>query len=281
MIPAYLYQYTSMNSVLAILENKTIRFTRLDSLNDLNEGCCGEYAHLKKYVYISSWSADERESIPMWSLYGRDKKENVLDQGVRIKVPTNLFTFDGNGGLKEELALNKVLNNWNVVTEVKTKDIELGEDVKEKLKDADLNDYHFTRKEVVGPVKVDYISFANYADRYSGILKPGQHPGFYSFFPKDVGYEKVDDWAYENEYRFWMQYPYCKQIYGSGGVLKNDVSFTKYPYIDVFYNEKAIPEMEIMLAPNFNVSLVETFKSELEKRGFLKVLQKSALDVRM
>ena len=271
MIPAYLYQYTTMNSVLAILENKTIRFTRLDSLNDLNEGCCGEFAHLKKYVYISSWSADERESIPMWSLYGR--------KGVRIKVPTNLFTFDENGALKEELSLTKIFNKWNIVTNVSTKEIEFGDDVKEKLKDADLNDYHLTRKEVIGPIKVDYIPFANYVERYSVFLKPGLHPGFYSFYPKDIGYEKVDDWAYENEYRFWMQYPYCKQIHGSGGVLKNDISFTKESYIDVFYNEKAIPEMEIMLAPNFNKDLVESFKLELEKRGFTKELRKSALDV--
>lgn len=279
MIPAYLYQYTTMSSVLAILEHKTIRFTRLDSLNDLNEGCCGEYAHLKKYVYISSWSADERESIPMWSLYGR--KKDVLDEGVRIKVPTNLFTFDENGGLKEELTLKKVLKNWNVVTEVLTKDIVLSENVKEKFKNTDFNDDLFTKKEVIGPVKVDYIPIANYVDRYSAPLKPVHCPDFYSFDPKVIGYEKVDYWAYENEYRFWMRYPYCKQIAGSSGVMRSDLSFTKEPYIDVLFNEKAIPEMEIMLAPNFNVSLVETFKSELEKRGFLKVLQKSALDVRI
>lgn len=281
MIPAYLYQYTTLDSVLAILENKTIRFTRLDSLNDLNEGCCGEYAHLKKFVYISSWSADERESIPMWSLYGRDKMGKILDQGVRIKVPTNLFTFDENGGLKEELTLKKVLNNWNVVTEVQTKDINLSEDVKEKLADVDFNADFFKRKEVFGPVKVDYTPFANYVGRYSAPLKPIQHPGFYSFDPKGIGYEKVDDWAYENEYRFWMRYPYCKEIAGTGEVLKNDLSFTKEPYIDVFYNEKAIPEMELQLAPNFNINLVKTFESDLEKRGFTKELRKSALDVRI
>lgn len=279
MIPAYLYQYTTMNSVLAILENKTIRFTRLDALNDFNEGCCGEYAHLKKYVYVSSWSADERESIPMWSLYGR--KSGVPDEGVRIKVPTNLFTFDENGGLKEELSLKKVLNKWNVVMEVSTKDIEPGEDLEEKLKNADYKDDFFTRKEVIGPVKVDYVPVANYIDRYSGPLMPDEYPGFYTFKPKDIGYEKVDDWSYENEYRFWMQYPYYKEIYGSDDVLKDDLSFNKKSYIDVFYNEMAISEIELLLAPNFNKNLLESFKLELEKRGFTKELRKSALDVRI
>ena len=136
-------------------------------------------------------------------------------------------------------------------------------------------------KEVFGPVKVDYTPFASYVGRYSAPLKPIQHPGFYSFDPKGIGYKKVDDWAYENEYRFWMRYPYCKEIAGTGEVLKKDLSFTKEPYIDVFYNEKAIPEMELQLAPNFNINLVKTFESDLEKRGFTKELRKSALDVRI
>ena len=268
-----------MESVLAILRNKTIRFANLDSLNDLNEGCCGEYAHLKKCVYISSWSADERESIPMWSLYG--KKGDLLDEGVRIKVPANLFSSDENGALNENLSLQKVLNNWNVVTEVKTKEIEWGDDVKNKLNDVDLNNYRLTKKEVVGPIKVDYLPFANYVKRYSHYLQPDIYEGLLSFNPKEIGYQKVDDWAFENEYRFWMQYPNCSKICGSESVLKYDISFTKESYIDVFYNEKAISEMELMLAPNFKESLIETFKLELNKIGFTKELQKSALDIRM
>ena len=57
-------------------------------------------------------------------------------------------------------------------------------------------------------------------------------------------------------------------------VLKSDRSFTKEPCVDVLFNEKVILGMSLQLAPNFNMNLVESFKSELEKRGFTNDLQK-------
>jgi len=279
MIPAYLYQYTTMSSVLAILENKTIRFTRLDSLNDLNEGCCGEYAHLKKYVYISSWSADERESIPMWSLYGR--KYNALDEGVRIKVPTNLFTFDENGNLANNLRLERILGGWNAVVDVKTKPIELSDFLLRLQTKYGENAELFYSKKVVGPVKIRYLNYRDYADKYTSVLKNGIVENLSTFFLEEIGFEKNDDWGYENEYRFWMSYPYLKEVCGSEEILKRNIPLTKCNFIDVCFNEKAISEMEIMLAPNFNAGLVEQFESRLKDLGFTKKLQYSELDVRI
>lgn len=278
MIPAYLYQYTTMDSVLAILENKTIRFTRLDSLNDLNEGCCGEYAHLKKYVYISSWSADERESIPMWSLYG--KKDNILDEGVRIKVPTNLFTFDENGNLSNNLRLEKILDAWNVVTDVETEPIDLSDFSRHLQKKYGENASLFSTKRIVGPVKVRYLNYRDYINKYTSVLKNGIVEDLSTFFVEEIGFEKIDDWMYENEYRFWMSYPYLKEVCGKENVLKNDVPMTNCNFIDVQFNEKAIPEMEIKLAPNFSPNKKESFVEKLKRIGFTKKLQDSDLKMR-
>lgn len=268
-----------MSSVLAILENKTIRFTRLDSLNDLNEGCCGEYAHLKKYVYVSSWSADERESIPMWSLYGR--KNGVFDEGVRIKVPTNLFTFDENGNLADNLRLEKILCGWNAVTDVKTKPIVLSPVLRTWQKVFGDEDELISRKQVVGPIKVNYVINRDYINKYSSTLRKEFLGTRNAFFPDLIGYEKVDDWSYENEYRFWMRYPYMRELRGDDEALKGDIQYIEGDYIDVFFNEKAIPEIEITLAPNFNPKLIDSFKTNLEKLGYVKELHKSALDVRI
>lgn len=268
-----------MSSVLAILENKTIRFTCLDSLNDLNEGCCGEYAHLKKYVYISSWSADERESIPMWFLYGR--KNGSFDEGVRIKVPTNLFTFDENGNLANNLRLERILGGWNVVVDVMTKHIALSPVLRAWKKIYGDEDAFVSKKQVVGPVKVNYMVNKDYVEKYSSVLKNENYGTKRLFFTEDIGFEKVDDWSYENEYRFWMRYPYMKSLRGDVESLRGNVQYIESDFIDVCFNEKAIRDMEIMLAPNFNVDLVESFKSNLEKLGFMKALQKSMLDVRI
>jgi hypothetical protein len=45
--------------------------------------------------------------------------------------------------------------------------------------------------------------------------------------------------------------------------------------------KKAISEMEIMLAPNFNADLVEQFLSRLKNLGFTKELLHSKLEVKI
>lgn len=281
MLPDYLYHYTTKESVLSILKNKTIRFRRLDALNDLIEGCCKKYAPMKKYVFISSWCADKRESIPMWSMYGQ--KGNISDEGVRIKVPSNIFTKDSNGNMKSELCLKKILGKWNVVNDVETKKIEIAEVTKHLLKNVDESSDLFSKKEVVGPVKVEYIPVDEYLEKYGSpsIVKKSNNYDSYSFYFEEIGHEKVDDWSYENEYRFWMTYPYVKEIRGELVFLEQDVSFTVRDYIDVYYNEKAIAEMEILLGPNFNSDKESQFREDLMALGFTKELQRSRLQVRL
>ena len=78
-----------------------------------------------------------------------------------------------------------------------------------------------------------------------------------------------------------MSYPYLKEVCGSEDLLKKDVQLTNCNSIDVFFNEKAISEMEIMLAPNFNADLVEQFQSRLKHLGFTKELLHSKLEVKI
>lgn len=78
-----------------------------------------------------------------------------------------------------------------------------------------------------------------------------------------------------------MSYPYLKEVCGPEKILKRDFQLTKCNFIDVYFNEKAISEMEIMLAPNFNAGLVEQFQFRLKNLGFTKKLQHSDLDVRI
>lgn len=63
-----IYHYTSLESLALILQNKTIRFNRLDKVDDLEEGNV-ESLGIKfcKYIFVSCWTEDENENI----LYGR------------------------------------------------------------------------------------------------------------------------------------------------------------------------------------------------------------------
>lgn len=86
----YLYHYTNLETLALILKNKTIRFSSLDRMDDLQEKEACDLKNAGKYIYISSWTSDSRESIPMWKMYAS------LESGVRIKLRKQPFAFKRN-----------------------------------------------------------------------------------------------------------------------------------------------------------------------------------------
>lgn len=84
-INMYLYHYTNIDSLALILKNKTIRLNSLDKMDDLQEQMSEDKQNYGKFVFVSSWTAEETESIPMWRMY------TPKHQGVRIKLPINPF----------------------------------------------------------------------------------------------------------------------------------------------------------------------------------------------
>lgn len=84
-IPQYLYHYTNIDSLALILKNKTIRLNSLDKMDDLQEQMSQDKQNFGKFIFVSSWTDDETESIPMWRMY------TPKQRGVRIKLPTNPF----------------------------------------------------------------------------------------------------------------------------------------------------------------------------------------------
>lgn len=83
-----IYHYTSLESLACILENRCLRFTRLDYVDDPKE-----YSFIKngvnpaKYVYVSCWTESQEETIPQWKMYGNNGK------GVRISINPNMFNI--------------------------------------------------------------------------------------------------------------------------------------------------------------------------------------------
>lgn len=81
-----IYHYTNLESLALILKNKTIRFNRLDKVDDMEEGNV-ESLGVKfcKYVFVSCWTKTAEESIPLWKMYGGD------NGGVRISLEREMF----------------------------------------------------------------------------------------------------------------------------------------------------------------------------------------------
>lgn len=81
----YLYHYTSMENLALILKNKTICFNNLLYVDDMEEAETEDMGLFGRFVYVSCWTMDSEESIPMWNLYTPNMR------GVRIKLPIYPF----------------------------------------------------------------------------------------------------------------------------------------------------------------------------------------------
>lgn len=80
-----LYHYTSIESLALILKNRTLRFARMDTVDDPQECRASDSRNVALTRYVSCWTATAQESIPMWREYAG------VDCGVRIKMSCNPF----------------------------------------------------------------------------------------------------------------------------------------------------------------------------------------------
>ena len=80
-----LYHYTNVESLALILSNHTIRFTALNKMDDLQEQETADIKNLGQFVFVSCWTDDSTEQIPMWKMY------TEMESGVRISLPKYPF----------------------------------------------------------------------------------------------------------------------------------------------------------------------------------------------
>ncbi len=79
------HHYTTIETLALILESKKIRFNRLTNVDDIQESKnYGKY-DLSPFIYISCWTINNEESIPLWKMYTSDMK------GVRITFNDDPF----------------------------------------------------------------------------------------------------------------------------------------------------------------------------------------------
>lgn len=81
-----IHQYTSIDCLALILKNKTIKFKRLDKMDDIEEAALSNAGvHLGGFMFVSCWTFSKNESIPLWRMYTPTTK------GVRISLGKNMF----------------------------------------------------------------------------------------------------------------------------------------------------------------------------------------------
>ncbi len=83
-----IYHYTSLENLALILKHKSIRFNRLDNMDDPCEKVfLMNRLNWSPYTYVSCWTENPVENIPFWQMYTKGK-------GVRIGIDKDFIDWD-------------------------------------------------------------------------------------------------------------------------------------------------------------------------------------------
>lgn len=209
-----LYHYTSIDTLALILKNQTIRFSRLDTVDDPEEFQFErDGLNPAQYVFVSCWTKLERENIPQWKMY-------TQNHGVRIGLDSDMFDLVEKDHHKYLLP-NEDSNDYMVMP---------------LLYDEDL----FNEMVYVEDPK-------SYIDNIFTVFNRNDAVDF-----KEMGLYKNQDWSFQHEYRYHM-FVFPKTLNGQrighlNWALENKVSL-EIRTLDVPIKEQTFENMEIMLAP--------------------------------
>lgn len=231
-IPEYLYQYTSIEVLALILENKTLRFTSLEFVDDPLEMENNDVKKFGKFAYVSCWTYSGMEKIPFWKMY-------TNNYGIRIKV-------------KGGKLFNSLKQDPKYLIGELNRDRET-----DKLNLAD-------EKFILYHKNVKYCE--NAEDLNIEILKENQ------LRISDLGERKIDDWQFQAEYRFLFYTIPHDWIESSDSLDKCIKDYNKREFqvprnIDICVDEKEFEIEEITLGPEVSKAQEIIVRALVEKYG--------------
>ena len=179
-----IHHYTSPETLGLILDSRRLRFNRTDRVDDALEAERHPFIRFGRYFYVSCWTRDGDESIPLWQMYSGGMT------GVRISLPDYPFQRKALG----------VPPGWQVEQEGRlyaplTFDEVFGDDY--------LILPTYMKPETFGGA-VEYRDDveARYRDAISLVVREGGKAELKMKAPFDLVRLKTREWEFQREYRF-------------------------------------------------------------------------------
>tara|TARA_R110002167_G_scaffold82084_1_gene224212 strand:+ start:1150 stop:2004 length:855 start_codon:yes stop_codon:yes gene_type:complete len=253
--PKYLYHYTSIEGLALILKSRQIRFSRLDLLDDLTEGQSQDNVDWRKYYFVSCWTSDNEESIPLWSMYTPQM------MGGRIKLPVNMFKTYNIDPLELPRSV-QIADTSNAPPDAKINIVSLMPYEKLHGEDYFVMTNCFT--EEMWPSKVEYTNDSTLLNQtLINYDKESDKTSVKSF---EIGKYKKKVWSFQNEWRFKI---YC--INAAPKSLRSNMSEDEYTqlmlketrnfhkgisqqYFHMEISEFAFDSLEILLGPKIDAA---------------------------
>lgn len=222
--PKYLYHYTNIDTLALILKNRTIKFSSLVNVDDLDEAKTKDLGDFGKYCFVSCWTEEDEESIPFWHIYTNNMK------GVRIKLPSDMF---------KKYTLNNIGSEGSF-------------------------DSYFTLEEITGhnymisPNWTDILSPIEYTNNtellYPKILYKTDYK--IKLETEKIGKYKRNHWSFQKEWRYILKIlPISYQEFANNEFDKLMDRIYSNLNLDISsyflnINDEAFSQMEITLGPN-------------------------------
>lgn len=265
----YLYHYTNIETLALILKNQTIRFNSLDKMDDLQEQQTADIKNIGQFCYISSWTDDSTESIPMWNMYAS------LNFGVRIKLRQNPFKIYDNttedfskflGFTVTDNSNGKPLQSIIPLTEMFTKGF-----------------FSVQAMDMQLLYKVEYTNETN--KLYPQILKEdGDH---FTIVLGELGKYKNLHWSFQKEWRYILNVlplnlnqaveKSMLDFQTIANKMKEGLEKQPFSYYDMRISDEAFADMEITLSPRISAGSRIIVESLIEKYNPVAKLNESRL----
>lgn len=264
-----LYHYTTIDTLALILKNRTIRFNRLDKVDDLEEKVVSCGVNLGQYIFASCWTKDSEESIPLWKMYAG------VANGIRICLDEDMFQVYH----IHDLNLNNGLHSeGSIMSLIPQKDIEANDYMIMPVYKNNKSDFFYRDIEYVDDVQ----------DKTSDIFQDTGN-GVNIDFGK-VGRYKNMRWAFQKESRFVLNvFPFnplhipTEMMNLVGNITSNCYKGNKqlpFDYYDMKLQDAVVDNIEITLSPSMSESkriIVEALCKQFTKNGIVKESNLSGL----
>ncbi|MFV8826216.1 DUF2971 domain-containing protein [Alkalihalobacterium sp. APHAB7] len=271
---SYLYHYTSIETLALILRNKTIRFSSLSRVDDIEEQKTKDYGDLGRFCFVSCWTNETEESIPLWNLYTPNMS------GVRIRLPINPFKTikispDGRH-INGEYITHPSLTN----EKLSTHGCLLNPPYFASLYQVQyINDPDKLNRTVLTEMKPE-TKIENGAKKTSWEK---------NISLKSIGIYKNKNWTFQKEYRYkFFVVPWTlsdlesAESYEDQAKLINrlETEKLKKDYFDLELDEHAMHDMEILIGPRANYAQKQIIESLVNDLNPSAIILESNLGIR-
>lgn len=236
-------------------------------MDDLQEQKTADVQNVGQFCYISSWTDDNTESIPMWNMYAS------LNQGVRIRIRKNPFKRYNN--TVEELSNiisindNSKGNLWSSII---------------PLKEIFFKGF-FSVQAMTGDLlfKVEYTNDTE--KLYPSILR--EEGDQFTIALGELGKYKNSHWSFQREWRYILQIlplnlnqPVESSVYDFQIIanrIRMGLEKQPFPFYDMSISDEAFNDMEITLSPQISSGSKVIVENLVEKYNSSAVIIESKL----